>query len=123
MIFIGIISFIIWWAYRHWFRDRKPKQNYESQATDLHTTYQQLDLSKLNREDNYQSLTNRNSQLNINIPQATETTYEDLDVTKMNTEDNYQSLNMGASSQDAESYSGDYSGYTDVKGERAGIGE
>ena len=107
-IFIGIISLIIWWAYHRWFKNRKPKQNQtnESQAIDLHHTYQPLDFSKMNTEDNYQSLTNSNPQLN-NIEQQTteiETTYEDLDVTKMNTEDNYQSLNMGASSPDAESY-------------------
>ena len=56
----------------------------------------------MNIEDNYQSLTNWNPQINI-VPQTTEieTTYEDLDVTKMNTEDNYQSLNVGTSSQDA----------------------
>ena len=78
----------------------------------------------MNTEDNYQSLTNRNPQLNIIVPQTTEieTTYEDLDVTKMNTEDNYQSLNVGVSSLDA-SESCDDSGYTDVKGERAEIGE
>ena len=78
----------------------------------------------MNTEDNYQSLANRNPQLNIIVPQTTEieTTYEDLDVTKMDTEDNYQSLNVGVSSLDA-SESCDDSGYTDVKGERAEIGE
>ena len=111
VIFIGIIFHIIWWIYRRWFKNRKAKRNHESQTTDLHTTYQELDLSKMNIEDNYQSLINRNPQLNNIVPQTTEieTTYEDLDVTKMNTEDNYQSLNVAVSNQDA-------SDYTDVKG-------
>ena len=125
LIFIGIISCIIWLVCRRWFKNSKPKRNYESQVTDLHTTYQELDLSKMNMEDNYQSLTNRNLQLNNIVPQTTEieTTYQDLDVTKMNTEDNYQSLNVGVSSVDA-SESCDDCSYTDVKGERAeAIGE
>ena len=128
VIFIGIISFIIWWAYRRWFRNRKRKQNQtnELHANDVAFTnnYQQIDLSKMNTEDNYQSLTNWDPQINNIVPQTTEmeTTYEDLDVTKMNTEDNYQSLSVGATNQDA-GENGDDSCYTDIKGEGAELGE
>lgn len=75
-------------------RDAKPQKTDDS-------IYQELDLTKMNAEDNYQSLTGKAARINKvvdedyeNIDLATENHhhYQDLDLTKMNKEDNYQSL-------------------------------
>jgi MFS superfamily sulfate permease-like transporter len=52
-IIIGILfSYIVWCSHRRWFRSRKP----EPQTTEADTTYQELDLTQMNKEENYQSL-------------------------------------------------------------------
>ena len=57
-IIIGLfLAYILLCAHRRWFRNRKRKNNPEPQTTEVDTTYQELDLSKMNKEDNYQSLT------------------------------------------------------------------
>ena len=38
------------------FRSRNPEPNHEPQPTEVDTTYQELDLTKMNIEDNYESL-------------------------------------------------------------------
>ncbi|CAB3980049.1 matrix-remodeling-associated 5 [Paramuricea clavata] len=90
-IIIGILFCYIVLCFRRKFRSRKPQSNPEPKATEVDTSYQELDLSKMNTEDNYQSLRNRGPQSNPE-PKATEvdTTYQGLDLSKMNTEDNYQ---------------------------------
>ena len=93
IIIVIFLSYIVWCSRRRWLRNRKPEQNPEAQTTEADTTYQALDLTKMNTEDNYQSLRNTKSQSNPE-PQRTEvdTTYQALDLSKMNSEDNYQSL-------------------------------
>jgi peptidoglycan/LPS O-acetylase OafA/YrhL len=50
---LGILfSYIVSCSRRRWFRNRNP----EPKTTGVDTTYQELDLSKMNTEDNYQSL-------------------------------------------------------------------
>jgi hypothetical protein len=52
-IILGILfSYIASCSRRRWFRNRNP----EPKTTEVDTTYQELDLSKMNTEDNYQSL-------------------------------------------------------------------
>ena len=93
LIFIGILSIIIWCFRRRWFRSRNLKRNPKLETNSVDSNYQELDLTKMNSEDNYQSLRFKTPQSKFE-PQTTEidTTYQQLDVTKMNTEDNYQSL-------------------------------
>ena len=56
-IIIGIIfSYIVWCSHRRWFRNKKPEQYSEPKTSEVDTTYQELDLSKMSKEDNYQSL-------------------------------------------------------------------
>ncbi len=57
-IIIGFIfSYIVWCSHRRWFsNNRKAERNPEPRATEVDTTYQELDLTKMNKEDNYQSL-------------------------------------------------------------------
>ena len=54
-IIIGLVlSHIV--SYCRKFRSRKPKSNHEPKTIEVDTTYQELDVSKMNTEDNYQSL-------------------------------------------------------------------
>ncbi len=67
--------------------ERKPVRNNtrESETTQVDTTYQELDLSKMNKEDNYQSL-------RVNAASNDDdSTYTELKKTS-DVEDNYQSL-------------------------------
>ena len=55
-IFIGIIfSYITWCSRRCYSKNRKPTQNSERQTADADSVYQEVDLSKMNVEDNNQS--------------------------------------------------------------------
>ena len=82
IIIAGILfSYIVWCSYRRWFRSRKPGP----QKTEADTTYQELDITKLNTEDNDQSL-----RLNISSNDE-ESTYTELNKTREE-ENNYQSL-------------------------------
>ena len=113
VFFIGICSYVIWYCYHHRCRNNQlQKQNPDT----VETTYQELDVTKMNTEDNYQPLlyTTPNSNFELR-PTEVDATYEELDTTKMNTEDNYQSLIVGVLSEDPENE--DDSGYTDVKGD------
>ena len=76
-IIIGIlVSHIAYCYYRRRFRNRKPKRNRNQQPTEADSTYQELDLSKMNKEDNiYQSL--RKNKCNVD---------NDYDPTYMNPE-------------------------------------
>jgi hypothetical protein len=89
IIIVILLSYIVWCSRRRWLRNRKPEQNPQAQTTEADTTYQALDLTKMNTEDNYQSLRKTKPQSN---PEPVDTTYQALDLSKMNSEDNYQSL-------------------------------
>jgi hypothetical protein len=88
-IVIGILlSSIVWWCCRR-FRNRKPERNPEGHANEIDTTYEELDLEKMNTEDNYQSSrvnTARNDTTN-----GEESAYTDLSKTR-DEENHYQSL-------------------------------
>ena len=89
-IIIGILlSYIAWCFHRRWFRNRKPKRNVDQQPTDADSNYQELDLSKMNQEDNYQSL--KENVARINDVTNDDSTYTELSKTR-DVENNYQSL-------------------------------
>ncbi|CAB4040504.1 Hypothetical predicted protein, partial [Paramuricea clavata] len=89
-IIIGIlVSYILWCSCRRWLRNRRPQSNTEAQTTEADTTYQELDLSKINTEDNYQSL--RVNAASNNAENDDDSTYTELSKTK-DEENKYQSL-------------------------------
>ena len=55
-IFGILVACIAWCSHRRWFSKRKLEQSPNPQPTEAETTYEELDLSKMNTEDNYQSL-------------------------------------------------------------------
>ena len=87
---IGIIFSFIFVYSRRKFRRKKPLQsNPKTPASQVDLTYQELDLKKMNKEENYQSLkvnATRNDGWNNG-----ESTYTDLTKTR-EVENNYQSL-------------------------------
>ncbi|CAB4007476.1 ---NA---, partial [Paramuricea clavata] len=83
-IIIGIfLSYIVSCSRRKFRRRTQPQSNHEPKTTEADTTYQELDLTKLNTEDNYQSL-------RVNAEE--ESTYTELNQTRDVEPDNYQSL-------------------------------
>ena len=90
-IIIGILlSYIAWCSHRRWFTNRKPKRNPDQQPTEADSTYQELNLSKMNKEDNYQSLRGNVARIN-DVTNDDDSTYTELSKTR-DVEDNYQSL-------------------------------
>ena len=90
-IIIGIfVSYIAWCFHHRWFRNRKPKRNPDQKPTEADSTYQELDLSKMNKEDNYQSLRGNVARIN-DVTNDNDSTYTELSKTR-DVEDNYQSL-------------------------------
>ena len=90
-IIVGILlSYIAWCSHRRWFRNRKPKRNPDQKPTEADSTYQELDLSKMNKEDNYQSLRGNVARIN-DVTNDDDSTYTELSKTR-DVEDNYQSL-------------------------------
>ena len=85
-VIIGLsLACILLCACRRQFKNRKPERKPEPETTQVDTTYQELDLTKMNREDNYQSLT-------VNAASNDDdSTYTELKKTS-DVEDNYQSL-------------------------------
>ena len=59
-----LFSYIVQCSHRRWFRKRKPKGNPDEQPTEADSTYQELDLSQMNQEDNYQSLRGNVARIN-----------------------------------------------------------
>ena len=55
-IFGILVAYIPRCSRRRWFTEREPEQTSYQQPTGTESTYQELDLSKMNSEDNYQSL-------------------------------------------------------------------
>ena len=94
-VIIGLfLSHIVSCSRRRWFTNRKPERNPEPKTADVDTTYQELDLSKMNTEDNYQSLrVNAASSYDAGNQTANDdnSTYTELNNTR-DVENNYQSL-------------------------------
>ncbi|CAB3986173.1 ---NA--- [Paramuricea clavata] len=93
-IMIGTLLSYIVFCSRRKFRSRKPQSKPEPKTTEVDTTYQELDLSKMNTEDNYQSLrVNAASLYDAGNQTANdeESTYTELSKTR-DVENNYQSL-------------------------------
>ena len=90
-IIIGVLlSYIVCCSHRRWFRKRKPKGKPDKQPTEAYSTYQELDLSKMNQEDDYQSLRGNVARIN-DVTNDDESTYTKFSKTR-DVEDNYQSL-------------------------------
>ena len=89
-IFIGLfLAYILLCVRRRWFRNRKSKRNPEPQKSEADTTYQELDLTKMNTEENYQSL--RVNAASNDVANDDDSTYTELNKTR-DVENNYQSL-------------------------------
>jgi hypothetical protein len=87
---LGIIfSYIVWCSRHRWLRNRKPERNSEPKIAEADTMYQELDLTKMNTEDNYQSL--RVNTASNDVANDDDSTYTQLSKTR-DVEDNYQSL-------------------------------
>ena len=93
-VIIGLfLSQIVSCSRRRWFSDRKPERNPEPKATEVDTTYQELDLSKMSTEDNYQSLRvdAASNDAGNRAGNYDDSTYTELNKTR-DAENNYQSL-------------------------------
>ena len=91
-IIIGIlVACIAWCSHRRWFTKRKAEQTSYQQPTEAESTYQDLDLSKMNTEDNYQSLRGNISRIDDTVNNDDDTTYTELNKIR-DVENNYQSL-------------------------------
>jgi uncharacterized protein YpmB len=55
-VIIGILLSYIILSFRRKFGSKNTQSNPEPQTTGVDPTYQELDLTKMNKEDNYQSL-------------------------------------------------------------------
>ena len=90
-IIVGVLlSYLASCYHRRWCRNRKPKRNPNQQPTEAHSTYQGLDLSKMNKEDNYQSLRGNVARIN-DVTNDNDSNYTELSKTR-DVENNYQSL-------------------------------
>jgi hypothetical protein len=89
IIFGILICYIVWCSHRRWFKTRKPERIPGTQTTEVDPTYQELDVRKMNKEDNYQSLT-VNAASN-DAANENDSTYTQLTKTR-DVESNYQSL-------------------------------
>ena len=79
------MSYILLSSRRRWSRNKNPERHVEQQATNVDKTYQELDITKMNAEDNYQSLRR-------NVASNEDTcTYTELNTIRA-AQDNYQSL-------------------------------
>ena len=88
-IIIGILFSYIFSCSRRKFGSKNPQSSPEPQTTGVDPTYQELDLTKMNREDNYQSL-RVNAESN-NVANDDDSNYAELSKTR-DVENNYQSL-------------------------------
>ena len=90
-IIVGILlSHVVQCSRSRWFRNRKAKRSPDRQPTEADAAYQELDLSKMNQEDNYQSLRGNVTRIN-DVTNDDDSTYSELSKTR-DVEDNYQSL-------------------------------
>ena len=89
-IIIGLfLAYILFCSCRRWFRNRKSERHVEPGTTEVDTTYQELDLTKMNKEDDYESL-RVNAASNV-AENDEDCTYTELNKTR-DVENNYQSL-------------------------------
>ena len=89
-IIIGLfLAYILLCVRRRWFTNKKSEQHVEPGTTEVDTTYEELDLTKMNTEDNYQSLTA--DAANNDAENDVDCTHTKLNKTR-DVEDNYQSL-------------------------------
>ena len=90
-IIVGIlVSYIAYCSRRRWFKNRKSKRNPDQQPTEADSNYQDLDLSKMNQEDNYQSLRGNVARIN-DVTNDDDSTYTEMSKTR-DVENNYESL-------------------------------
>ena len=93
-IIVGILVSIVFQYRRHLFCKKRQQLQSPSEVriNSVDTTYQGLDLSKMNKEDNYQSLRPKDD--------IVDKTYQKQDISKMNIEDkNYESLQKNNESE------------------------
>ncbi|XP_028399326.1 cell adhesion molecule 2-like [Dendronephthya gigantea] len=88
-IIIGILLSYIVFRYHSKFRNKKLQQKPDSPTSQVDPTYQELDLEKMNKEDNYQSL-RVNAARNDGVNDG-DSTYTELNKTR-DVDSNYQSL-------------------------------
>ena len=88
-IIIGYLFSYIVSCSRRKFQSRKPQSCPEPQACEVDATYQELDLTKMNTEDSYQSLS-VNATIN-KVANGDDSNYSELSKTR-DVENNYQSL-------------------------------
>ena len=88
-VIIGILLSYFVSCSRRKFKSSDPQSNPEPRATEVDTTYQELDLSKMSKEDNYQSL--RVNAASNDDGNDDNSTYTELNKTR-DVENNYQSL-------------------------------
>ncbi len=88
-IIIGILFTNIVSCTRRQFRRKKPQPNPAELQTEVDTTYQELDLTRMNAEDNYQSL--RVNSASNDAANNDDSNYAELSQTR-DVENNYQSL-------------------------------
>ena len=80
-IFIGLfLVCIVLCVRRRWFRNRKPERNSGPLKTEADTTYQELDLTEMNTEENYQSL--RVNAASNDVASDDDSTYTELNKTR-----------------------------------------
>ena len=91
-IVVGILlSYIVYYSHHRWFGwNKKSEQNPDLPPTERDSTYQELDLTKMNTEDNYQSLTGISVKVNC-VANDDNSNYSELSKTR-DVENNYQSL-------------------------------
>ena len=95
---IGILlSYIVWCSRRRYLRNRNPppqtttKTKPKAETIEADSTYQVLDLTKINKEDNYQSLIIKGNIGGNDSRNDDDSTYTELNKVR-DMEDNYQSL-------------------------------
>ena len=89
-IIIGLfLAYSLICAHRRSFTNRKSEQHVKPGTTEDDTTYEVLDLTKMNTEDNYQSL--RVDAAISNVTNEDDSNYTTLNQTR-DVENNYQSL-------------------------------
>ena len=91
IIFGILVAYIPRCSRRCCFTKRKSEQTSYQQPTEVESTYQELDLSKINSEDNYQSLRGNVSRIDDAVNNDDDSTYTELNKIK-DAENNYQSL-------------------------------
>ena len=90
-IIIGLfLAYILLCARRRWFTIKKPERHVRPGTTEVDSTYQELDLTKINKEDNYQSL-RVTAASNDAANNGDDSDYTELSKTR-EAEKNYQSL-------------------------------